>query len=118
MKVKKNESVPETVVEKPSLILKSGDTDLRRGAKALKKLIETTGYNPNDGNMYGFYNMQETAKFIQHKKDGDAMLTKKRDVPVNIWPKYQPQGAPGYMVTLTGKDKDDFLGRIGCPREL
>jgi hypothetical protein len=118
MKVKKNDNMPETVTEKQSLILKSGDTDLRRGVKALKKLIETTGYNPNDGNMYGVCNMKDTYKLIQHKEDGDAMLIKKMNEPIVDWLEYQPKGKPGYMVVLKGKEKDEFLEKIGSPKKL
>jgi hypothetical protein len=118
MRIKENENKPETESDKPALIIKSGDTDLRRGPKALSKQIETTGNNPRDGNMYGFSNMKDTIKIIQHKKDGDEMLVKKMLVPINNWPEYQPPDKPGYIVTLTGKEKDRFLDEIGCPKTL
>jgi hypothetical protein len=127
MKAKKNDNIPETESEKPhgnstpkepALILKSGDTDLRRGTKALNKLIETTGNNPHDGNMYAFYNEKDTVKIIQHKSDGDEMLVKKMNELIGDWPEYRPNGEPGYMVVLKGKEKDEFLGRIGCPKKL
>jgi hypothetical protein len=147
MKVKKNDNMPETASEKPEVkineqpkthmstktieksmgnpitknpafIAKSGDTDLRRGLKALNKLVEKTGRNPRDGNMYGFCNKKDTVKIIQQKKDGVEMLVKKMFEVITFWPEYQPQGEPGYMIILTGKDKNDFLGKLGCPKTL
>ncbi|MDR2408886.1 MAG: IS66 family insertion sequence element accessory protein TnpB [Bacteroidales bacterium] len=100
------------------LVLKSGDTDLRRGPKALNELIKRTGNNPQDGNMYAFSNVKNTIKIIQQKDDGTEMLVKKTNAPINNWPEYKEKGLPGYMVVLTGKEKNDFLGKLGCPKTL
>lgn len=107
-----------SVKKETVLVLKSGDTDLRRGPKALNKLIEKTGNNPFDGNMYGFCNEKDTIKIVQQKEDGLEMLVKKMAEPIRIWPAYQPQGEPGYLVVLNGKEKERFLDDIGCPKTL
>jgi hypothetical protein len=105
-------------LKNPDLILKSGDTDLRRGPKALNELIKITGNNPFSGDLFGFSNEKDTIKIIQQKTDGSEMLIKKMIEPIRNWPAYQPKGEPGYMVVLKGKEKDSFLDEIGCPKTL
>jgi hypothetical protein len=98
MKTKKNETPKRKeapLTTKNCVIQKTGDTDLRRGAKKLQELTASTGHNPNDGNLYAFSNCKNTIKIIQKQGNGLMMITKKTDSATD-WPAYIPRGKQGH----------------------
>jgi hypothetical protein len=68
----------KTLGKNPTLIMKSGATDLRRGAKQLRVIAkDRMGQDLLDGNMHAFANKpRTTVKVVQAKKDGATLLTK------------------------------------------
>jgi hypothetical protein len=99
--------------KKPALILKSGATDLRRGAKKLGTDGRTKMGNPGDGNVRAYANKPKTTlKFVQNKPEMMSMVTMHYSNPI-AWPEYQPPGQPGHTVILKGKEKDKFLTERG-----
>jgi hypothetical protein len=101
-------TIPLHLVKEPVVIQKSGDTDLRRGRDKLSELVEKTGHNPHDGNIYAFSNCKNTIKIIQKKEDGMMMSAKKMEAAKD-WPEYQKKGSLGYTQTLTGAQMMEFL---------
>jgi hypothetical protein len=115
----KQPDIPNALAENTVLIMKSGATDLRRGPKQLENVIQNRmGYDPSNGNMYGFANKpKKTLKIIQEKKDGTTLITRHLKEPAE-WPEYQPPDKPGHTLTLSGQEKEDQLKKLGCPQEL
>jgi hypothetical protein len=115
------DSAKRTVKSGPALVCKSGATDLRRGINKLDtnaKINVMLEKHLADGDMIAFANKPKTTvKITRRKDDGTALLTKKFDKPID-WPKYQAFGTPGYVVTLTGKDKGKFLDDLNIPETL
>ncbi|GHU97929.1 hypothetical protein FACS189483_05170 [Spirochaetia bacterium] len=114
--------VPEIVINKPStdtaLIIKSGTTDLRRGAKQLATDSKTKMGNPHDGNIRAYANrFKTTVKLVQEKPEGTTLVTMNYNKPVE-WPEYQPPEKPGHTIALNGKEKDAFLEERNCPKSL
>ncbi|GHT83206.1 hypothetical protein FACS1894137_03750 [Spirochaetia bacterium] len=113
---------PEITVKPPTsdanLIIKSGTTDLRRGAKQLATDSKTRMGNPHDGNIRAYANrFKTTVKLVQEKPDGTTLVTMSYNKPVE-WPEYQPPDKEGHTVTLNGKEKDTFLEERNCPKAL
>lgn len=96
----------------PTLVIKSGDTDLRRGPKALGKIVEEMGMEPANGDIYAFSNTRNNIKIMQQKPDGILLVTKKT-VSTIEWPEYQPPGKSGHTVKLQGEECERFLDKIG-----
>ncbi|GHV92494.1 hypothetical protein AGMMS50268_29970 [Spirochaetia bacterium] len=113
---------PEIIVKQPTgdavLIIKSGTTDLRRGAKQLATDSKTRMGNPHDGNIRAYANrFKTTVKLVQEKQEGTTLVTMSYNKPVE-WPEYQPPDKEGHTVTLNGKEKDKFLEERNCPKAL
>jgi hypothetical protein len=118
--ITKNENaVPKKAVKDQLLIMKSGATDLRRGAKELREITkERMAQDPSAGNMHAFANKPKTTiKILKNDDDGTIMVTKYLNKPVE-WPPYQPNDKPGHTITLSGKEKDEQLEKLGCPKKL
>jgi len=100
--------------KEPVLFLKSGATDLRRGAnRLLSDKVTKISSNPLDGNIYTYANKQRTTvKAVQKRPDGIRMTTIHYEKSIE-WPKYQPPGTKGHIVTLTGKKKEATLVKLG-----
>jgi hypothetical protein len=111
--------LPKALAKNPVLFMKSGATDLRRGVKQLGEITKNQmGQDPLDGNMHAFANKPKTTiKIVQKKEDGLALYTKYVIKPAD-WPGHQPPDKPGHIVTLAGKEKDNLLKKLGCPKEL
>jgi hypothetical protein len=119
--------IPVTEIEKPTtntnciepaLIIKSGATDLRRGATKLFNDNITKIGNPKNGDVWAYANKPKTTvKLVMKKPDNTCMVTVHYKQPVD-WPEYQPSDKPGHTVTLQGNEKEKFLKDIGCPKDL
>jgi hypothetical protein len=102
----------------PSLIIKSGATDLRRGVKRLFTDIITKINDPKKGNTIAYANKPKTTvKLVQEKPKATVMVTMHYKEPVE-WPEYKYPDEKNHTVTLTGNEKDKFLKDRHCPKEL
>jgi hypothetical protein len=110
--------IPKVLPENPVLNMKPGATDLRQGPEKLKTVIKIRmERDPLDGNIYAFANKSRTTvKAVREKEFGTIMITSHLKEPVE-WPEYQVN-KPENIVTLSGKEKDDQLGKLGCPKNL
>jgi hypothetical protein len=100
----------------PSLMAKAGNTDLRRDAKELGRIVQNKGMDPHGGDLYFFSNMKKSVKMLLMTEDGVLLVTKKYNVPIEGWPEYQPNA--GNFVKFKGKSGGQFLDKMGLPKNL
>jgi hypothetical protein len=122
--IKENETMSDNKLktsDKQTLLIKSGATDMRRNEKSLGKMLKERMCEEIKANsLYAFANKNvNIVKVVHYKEDGSVSLFKNHaESKIAEWPKYQEKGNAGYTIRLTGKEKNNFLKSIGCPKDL
>ena len=101
-----------------ALIIQPKPVDARWSVQGLSKNVAVVmDRDPSDGNMYAFINKWFTIMLImQFTEKGPSVLKRKFEEEID-WPSLS-SGTKDTTITLKGEEKNKFLQKTGCPKDL